>query len=111
MDQTSRFFMEAAASSSILAGLFFSVFFPESGKAAPYPACCTAWIIASGAVFCWSKSTIMLLVSRLTETDMTPGTFATAFSTWAEQDAQDIPVTRNFCFIILLAPPCHPRGV
>lgn len=31
------------------------------------------------------------------------------FSTWALQEAQDIPVTSNFCFITASLLP-HPRG-
>jgi len=39
------------------------------------------------------------LVSRLTEQDVTPGTFDTAFSTLALQAAQLMPVTL-YCFMI-----------
>ena len=40
----------------------------------------------------------MELVKRLTEHDVTPGTFETAFSTRALQAAQLMPVT-EYCFI------------
>ena len=40
----------------------------------------------------------MELVRRLTEHDVTPGTFETAFSTRALQAAQLMPVT-EYCFI------------
>ena len=46
-------------------------------------------------------STPMELVSRLTETESTPGTFATAFSTLAWHAAQLMPVTM-YCSMILL---------
>ena len=57
---------------------------------APYPAASTAAMIA------WAEavpSTPMELVRRLTEQDVTPGTFDTAFSTLALQAAQLMPVT------------------
>ena len=38
-------------------------------------------------------STPIWLVSRLTDTSVTPGTWRTAFSTRATQAAQDMPVT------------------
>jgi hypothetical protein len=42
----------------------------------------------------------MLSVSKLTLADCTPATFFTLRSTAAEQAAQVIPVTLNFCFKI-----------
>ena len=67
---------------------------PSAGAApftlAPYPAASTARMISSrGAV----PSTPMELVSRLTDTEDTPGTFPTAFSTRAWHAAQLMPVT------------------
>ena len=43
-------------------------------------------------------STVIELVSRLTVQDVTPGTAETAFSTWALQAAQLMPVTL-YCFM------------
>ena len=63
--------------------------------AAPYPASSTARITCSAGT---SPSTPMELVSRLTDTEHTPGTFATAFSTRAWQAAQLMPVT-VYCLI------------
>ena len=39
------------------------------------------------------------MVIKLTAMSCTPGSFFTAFSTWATQALQVIPVTSNFCFI------------
>ena len=41
----------------------------------------------------------MLLARRLTLTAETPATLPTAFSTWAEQAEQVMPVTEKVCFI------------
>jgi hypothetical protein len=41
----------------------------------------------------------MLLERRLTLTADTPSTRLTAFSTWAEQAEQVIPVTLKVCFM------------
>ena len=49
-----------------------------------------------------SKSTCMEPPSRFTFTSDTPSNFRTAFSTWAEQAEQVMPVTVNFCLIIFL---------
>jgi len=46
-----------------------------------------------------SYVTCMELVRRLTFTSATPSSLHTAFSTWAEQAEQVMPVTLNFCFI------------
>lgn len=35
---------------------------------------------------------------RLTSAEETPSSLLTAFSTWAEQAEQVMPVTENFCF-------------
>ena len=69
-----------------------------------------------------SYSAVMELVIRLTSARFTPSSLLTAFSTWAEQAEQVMPVMLNFCFAIaftlsqqavgkfLWATP-HPRGV
>ena len=44
--------------------------------------------------------TVMELVIRLTSAFWTPSSLLTAFSTWAEQAEQVMPVTLNFCFIV-----------
>ena len=67
-----------------------SVFPPAACGLAPYPASSTALITCSSVAV---PSTAIELVSRETLTDFTPGTFATAFSTWAWQDAHVMPVT------------------
>ena len=67
-------------------------------RLAPYPAFSTASMIASGEA---SPSTPMEFVSRLTATEVTPGTEPTAFSTRAEHAAQLIPVTLNCCIFLL----------
>ena len=104
MEMANRHFIAHSASCA----LFFSVssleampcrpsFFPLSFLLAPYPAFSTAVIIScTNAV----PSTPMELVSRLTEQEVTPGTLDTAFSTWALQAAQLIPVT-VYCSIFL----------
>ena len=71
-------------------------------KDAPYPAVITAWITSDGAAV---PSTFMEFVSRLTATDVTPGTSNTAFSTWALQAAQLMPVTENLSIKIHLIIP------
>ena len=69
-------------------------------KAAPYPAFLTAEINSYELAV---PSTPMEFVSRLTEQEVTPFTFDTAFSTRAEQAAQLIPVT-VYCSISLTPP-------
>jgi hypothetical protein len=51
----------------------------------------------------------MLFLRRLTETDLTPGTAPTAFSTLAEQAAQLMPVTVNFSRAKILPSSGDPR--
>ena len=84
---------KASSSASRLLVLFSSRLSPF--MLAPYPASSTARIIEDGSAV---PSTPMELVKRLTEAEVTPGTFATAFSTLAWQAAQLIPVT-IYCFI------------
>ena len=64
---------------------------------APYPASLTALMISCSLAV---PSTPIELVSRLTEQDVTPGTFETAFSTLLLQAAQLIPVT-IYCSIVV----------
>ena len=64
---------------------------------APYPASATALMISCSLAV---PSTPIELVSRLTEQDVTPGTFETAFSTLLLQAAQLIPVT-IYCSIVV----------
>ena len=64
---------------------------------APYPASVTAFMISCSLAV---PSTPIELVRRLTEQDVTPGTFVTAFSTLALQAAQLIPVT-IYCSIVV----------
>ena len=64
---------------------------------APYPASVTALMISCSLAV---PSTPIELVSRLTEQDVTPGTFETAFSTLLLQAAQLIPVT-IYCSIVV----------
>ena len=68
---------------------------PELFGEAPYPASSTAAMMSCAVA---SPSTPMEFVSRLTEQEVTPATFDTAFSTRALQAAQLIPVTL-YCFI------------
>ena len=68
---------------------------------APYPASVTALMISCSLAV---PSTPIELVSRLTEQDVTPGTFETAFSTLLLQAAQLMPVT-IYCSIVVLFPP------
>ena len=75
----------------------FSVWFAAPFGEAPYPASSTAAIISCAAAF---PSTPIELVSRLTEQEVTPVTFETAFSTRALQAAQLIPVTL-YCFTVI----------
>ena len=58
-------------------------------------------MIAGTLVFASSYSSCMLFVSRLTLTSFVPSTFATAFSTRAEQAEHVMPVIVNCCFFIL----------
>lgn len=64
---------------------------------APYPASLTALMISCSVAV---PSTPIEFVRRLTEQDVTPGTFETAFSTLALQAAQLIPVT-IYCIIVV----------
>ena len=77
---------------------------PRSRFEAPYPACSTAAITASGAA---APSTPIELVNKLTEQEVTPSTLETAFSTRALHAAQLIPVT-VYCSIFaqLLSSQC-----
>ena len=64
---------------------------------APYPASLTALMISCSVAV---PSTPIEFVRRLTEQDVTPGTFETAFSTLLLQAAQLIPVT-IYCSIVV----------
>ena len=75
------------------------VFVPPFSDA-PYPAFCTASMMAEADAV---PSTPIELVSRLTEQEVTPGTSDTAFSTLALHAAQLMPVT-SYCFIAFLPP-------
>ena len=111
-DQMSRRFKTGvsrsfrASSASAAPGPLRSTAAPFSD--APYPAPSTAAMISRGVAV---PSTPMELVSRLTEQAVTPGTFATAFSTLALQAAQLMPVTL-YCFMISSGVPfpflCSP---
>ncbi len=63
---------------------------PDDFCAAPYPAASTASITFAAGT---SPSTPMEFVRRLTEQDVTPSSFETAFSTRALHAAQLMPVT------------------
>ena len=58
-------------------------------------------MMAGTLVFASSYSSCMLFVSRLTLTSFVPSTFATAFSTRAEQAEHVMPVIVNCSFFIL----------
>ncbi len=95
----SRSFSASSSAASRLLALFFAAV-SSPFRAAPYPACSTAWIIAfSSAV----PSTPIELVRRDTEHEVTPGTFETAFSTRAWHAAQLMPVTTNCSILLNLA--------
>ncbi len=81
----SRSLSASSASAADAEAVFSAPFFE-----APYPASSTALTIASGEAV---PSTPIEFVSRLTEQDVTPGTFETAFSTRVLHAAQLIPVT------------------
>ena len=76
----------SASTSASAAVLLCSAPFRE----APYPAASTAATISCGDAV---PSTLMELVSRLTEQEVTPDTLDTAFSTRVLHAAQLIPVT------------------
>ena len=77
--------------------IFFALLFLD---VASYPALRTAAIISSEVAV---PSTPIELVSRLTEHEVTPSTFKTAFSMRAAHAAQLIPVTA-YCSIINFLP-------
>ena len=96
------FFLELVCTTVLLtASLPFASKWPPCLTEAPYPACSTAAIIFSSESTSSRYSTCILLVSKLTVKASTPSSFATLFSTRAEQAPHVIPVTSNFCFFIM----------
>ena len=93
-DAAKRFFnkgVSVSAKVSVSSVADASFLFPFSSfTTAPYPAALTAAITSSEDA---APSTPMEFVKRLTEHDVTPATFPTAFSTRALQAAQLMPVT------------------
>jgi hypothetical protein len=71
--------------------VFLALLFESALRSdAPYPAFSTAFIIAALSAV---PSTPIEFVSKLTEHEVTPSTFETAFSTLLLHAAQLIPVT------------------
>ena len=85
----SRSFSASSSAASFALALSFCEVCAPFGWA-PYPAFSTALMMSEGFA---SPSTAIELVKSDTETLLTPGTLATAFSTWAWHEAQVMPVT------------------